>query len=52
MTGGGSASRGEESLPLGGLHLGTGGLHPGVGRHPPPELGKQAVRILLECFLV
>ena len=39
---GGSASRG------------VGGLHPGEkgGLHPPPELGKQAIHIPLECFLV
>ena len=47
---------------LGGLHPGGSALggwadHPrvciqkGVG-HPPPELEKRAVRILLECFLV
>ena len=43
----------------GGLHPGGGGLHPGKGvcnqgldSLPPPELGKRALCILLECFLV
>ena len=40
-----------------GLHLGgsasrAGGLPKGGWADPPPELGKRAVIILLECFLV
>ena len=49
-----------EGLRLGCLPTGElgGGLHPGgstysgVGQTPLPELEKQAVHILLECFLV
>ena len=53
---------GSASREAAGLHPGRGGLQPGGGGlHrrgaladplPPPELGKWAVRMLLECFLV
>ena len=58
--GGGGLHPGGGGLHPGGLHLGEVGLHPGggglhlggLGRPYPPELGKRAVRILLQCFLV
>ena len=58
--------KGHDQHPaVGGLHPGGGCLHPGGGclptggsasverglADPPPQLGKRAVRILLECCL-
>ena len=42
--------RGSASREKRGLHLGGGVCIWEGGRHPPPKLEKQAVRIILECF--
>ena len=52
----------QEGLPTGGIYIKGGSISKGYlppggvcvkgsGRPPPPDLGKRAVRILLECLL-